>query len=263
MKRWFTMLLAVSLVLCMAGCASQSELDALKAENEKLQTTVEKYSDLIDAMEAEDYEAAIEAVIGYMPEEAAPAYHKVEITTDNFFDYFERTMYTSYEKKSQFGTVSDKGVCDGFVLKPQYAEKLVSPFGDVYMFTDNADDTESKVSVRLSVTTEMYSFDIDEETGDLTILEPMSDSVKKMWYYPEEEQQEKTVTSDFLWGEDSMENDGVQNLRIDLQYYGTIYDGNVYEGDFYGERSDQKYAYIQAIDQVDVQEVAGYLYLYD
>jgi len=47
------------------------------------------------------------------------------------------------------------------------------------------------------------------------------------------------ITSDFLWDENPMGNNGVNRLRIDLEYYSTIQDGIVYEGGYYVHSCNQ------------------------
>lgn len=108
MKRAIAILLTACLVFCMAGCVSQSDLDAalaerdaLQAENNTLWATVDKYSDIIGAMDSEDYQAAMailsEKQIAKEIEQKGNIDDylvTVELTMDNFDDYFQwKTFY--------------------------------------------------------------------------------------------------------------------------------------------------------------------------
>ena len=82
---------------------------------------VVKYADVLALLEAEDYEAAGEAVLNRMPEPACTA---VEISMDNWEEYLSVETAESWE-------VDEEGVCRALcfdtavVLKPEYADRLV------------------------------------------------------------------------------------------------------------------------------------------
>lgn len=104
MKKWIALLLAAVLCLSLAACGNGSELEKY-----------EKYETLINYMEAEDYESALAEMIrisGYadetednepedgepedtQPTEAEPVEQTIEITLDNWQEYFEINQYLS------------------------------------------------------------------------------------------------------------------------------------------------------------------------
>ena len=145
MKKWMSAVLAAAMMVCLGGCVSQEDYDALQTENESLQTTIEelratndtlqsnydtassgnalyeKYNDVVDAMEAESYEEAIEAIQDRMPE---PAYSEVAITTDNWEDYFTLTTYEAWDINA-FNEADGLTVYYALVPKDDIKDKLV------------------------------------------------------------------------------------------------------------------------------------------
>ena len=102
MKKLIVILLVVCTIICLSGCVSQDELDVVIAERDTLQTqldaaqvTIHKYADLIGAMDAEDYPAAMDIIsqkqIAKEIEEKGEIDKylvTVELTTENFDEYF-------------------------------------------------------------------------------------------------------------------------------------------------------------------------------
>lgn len=129
MKKYISVLLAICVVFCMTGCVSQDAFDALAAEHDMLQaefdalaanrnmlqtefdvlqmqydslnTAVKPHRDLLDAMDAEDYDTAMDIisekkVAKQLAEKGDIAEYlvTVELTPDNFNEYFEwQTLY--------------------------------------------------------------------------------------------------------------------------------------------------------------------------
>lgn len=110
MKKTVAMLLALCLLAALSGCVSRSDvdaaaaqrdalrenLDALQEEYDALQTKLERHSELIRLMEEEKYDAVLEKLeeMQAAKEKAAaemlePYLVTVELTMDNFDDYFE------------------------------------------------------------------------------------------------------------------------------------------------------------------------------
>ncbi len=79
-----------------------------------------KYQGLIDALEAEDYDKAYELIHDMVP---VPEATEVEITNDNFFDYFELHMDyepARYVQKDSSGNVTTFSLVPAYVLKDEY-----------------------------------------------------------------------------------------------------------------------------------------------
>lgn len=128
MKRTLSAILVVILSLSLCACsgvkqedydAAVANYEAATADYEALKEKVEPYTAIIDALEAEDYDGALEAVEALRP---APEVTEVEITMDNLWDYFEITEKRN-EKTDAHGTVNDVWLSCVFTLKEDF--KLV------------------------------------------------------------------------------------------------------------------------------------------
>lgn len=117
MKRFLALLLAAFMCFSLAACSNHSKLKKY-----------EKYETLINYMEAEDYENALEEIIKLSGNadaqgdneqedskqedtqqgESEPIAHTVEITLDNWQDYFEINQYLSVSyNTNSFDEVTD------------------------------------------------------------------------------------------------------------------------------------------------------------
>ena len=187
MKKWAVLFLVLAMVMCFGGCVSQDDYDALKTENESLKASVEelqaandslkadcdaaeagnalyeKYSDVIDPMEAEDYDGALAAVKGRKP---APEQTTIEITADNWQDYFEVIDVTAIPK-NEFGKLDGQLPHTEIVLKEQYSGananglRFLMDYDVVYydtvIDTDTGECTLSEISVRPDVIAHILS----------------------------------------------------------------------------------------------------------
>lgn len=141
MKKVLSLVLTTCLISTLAACASQHDLDAITAEQDALQVKYDAlqseyealqeqeapYSDFITEIEYESYPAAIEFV---KKRQAAEAFAEkgpiedylvtVELTTENFSDYFE---WISIPSLDAFGEETD--YWDIFWTSKVYQEGLV------------------------------------------------------------------------------------------------------------------------------------------
>ena len=132
MKRIIAALFA--LIMCFALCAcsgvKQEVYDAamssyetakagyeeVSAKYDELKSKVEKYSTVIDALEKEDYDGAVEAVNAMRP---VPEVTEVEIAMDNLWDYFEITEVRNEQTDAQ-GNLKSLNIQNRLSLKEDY-----------------------------------------------------------------------------------------------------------------------------------------------
>lgn len=112
------------LIMCLSLCACGASAPTAAAEPlptpeptpDLVDRLYEKYADIIDALEAEDYEAATRAWEARKP---APVVTEVEITLDNLWNYFEITEYRSLSADAQRNP-TDVSVAYYLTLKEEY-----------------------------------------------------------------------------------------------------------------------------------------------
>ena len=107
MKRALSAILVMILCLSLCACsgvkqedydAAVANYEAATADYEALKEKVEPYTAIIDALEAEDYDGAVEAVEALRP---APEVTAVDITMDNLWEYFEITEQRNEQTDAQ------------------------------------------------------------------------------------------------------------------------------------------------------------------
>jgi hypothetical protein len=127
MKKVLSMLLVLILVVSMVGCggsAKESEPQqetATPAPNPAI-LLYEKYSDIISALEEENYDGAVSLIEEMKPIPKVPSIKEVIITTDNFFDYFElnKQIDIDYAVKDSHGNITFTRRIVRYVLKEEY-----------------------------------------------------------------------------------------------------------------------------------------------
>lgn len=134
MKRIISAILVVILCLSLCACSGvqQEVYDAAKAGYEEatakydaLKSKVDKYSTVIEALEKEDYDGAVEAVNAMRPAPEKRPSHEVVITMDNWAEYFE---LVEIPKATAFGDLDNLAFV--FRIRDQYIEQVDydSPF---------------------------------------------------------------------------------------------------------------------------------------
>ncbi len=97
--------------------AAKAGYDELSSKYDELKSKADKYSTVIEALEKEDYDGAVEAVNAMRPAPEKRPSHEVVITMDNWAEYFE---LVEIPKATAFGELE----CLSYVLKlrDQYIE---------------------------------------------------------------------------------------------------------------------------------------------
>lgn len=176
MKRALAILLTLCLIVSLAGCVSQSDLDAVIAEKDALQAnydalqadyaamqaTLDQHADLISAVDREEYEQAMliieEKQLDKLLAEKGDIEEfliTVELTPENFDEYFE---WKTFYNLNSFGESMENEI--SFVLSSKaYDQDLILYDTDAKLgFTATAKMTGSYGS-----TTDSFN-----STGDLT-----------------------------------------------------------------------------------------------
>lgn len=171
MKRTLALLLALGLLFSLAGCVSQSDLDAVIAERDALQTTcdglqatVDTYADLINAMKSEDYQTAMNIISEKQTAKAVAEKGDiddylvtVELTLDNFDDYFQ---WQTFYNLNDFGEEQEHSISCVLTSKV-YDEGLILYAADAklgYNFTFTHESFGSAYSETLEETRDWNDF---------------------------------------------------------------------------------------------------------
>ncbi len=127
MKKVLSMLLVIILAVSMVGCSgsvkeAEPQQETATPTPDPAILLYEKYSDIISALEEENYDGAVSMIEEMKPAPEVPPIKEVTITTDNFFDYFEFTRFNSRDltiKDSQ-GNIKTLVRLIRYILKPEY-----------------------------------------------------------------------------------------------------------------------------------------------
>ena len=112
------LLIAFSFSLCACGTATvtavheQAVVEEVPAEvaptpepaPSRGDLLYEKYSDVLDALEAEDYDSAMDSIAAMKPVPTPPPVTAVDITLDNYLDYFEIAT-KDYDQNDAYGNL--------------------------------------------------------------------------------------------------------------------------------------------------------------
>lgn len=228
MKKLVSLCLLIALVCSL--CATGVSASALSPEE-----LYEKYATIIDALEAEEFSTAYKEVSDMIPIEA---YEAVEITKENFYDYFEIGPGESNIERYSSGKI--KSVSPGG-LRVLLKEEL----------WDRLDWQNSSLHLRVKGSKDFARAKIDWETGEITVSDKKDSDVKKAlkklgWV---ETKLDESIDGTFSWwsvGWDSFYykdpqykywNNGQAESGKDVKYYQAVY------------------------SNVEVEEVSGTLYL--
>ena len=120
----FALLLALVFALCACGETVVKEIEKeVEVEVPTVPQEYTGYGELVEALEKGDYEAALAFIDRLEPEPEVPPIKEVQITTENFPDYFE---YIELPEKGRYnqtdadGNITAVSMNSGYYLKPEY-----------------------------------------------------------------------------------------------------------------------------------------------
>ena len=158
MKKAITIFFVLTIMFSLCACGATQT-----AEPSVGDLMYQKYGSIINKLEDEEYEAAIEEITGMMPE---PEKTVVTITADNFYDYY-KLYYSDQkpEKDAQGNIVSIWGnQWFSFKLKDEFADKFV------------AEESQVEAGVTCYCAPRKIE-NIDWSTGEMTFSEEIYDDI--------------------------------------------------------------------------------------
>ncbi len=157
-------ILAIALSFCACGQAAQPAEPTPEPTPSLGDQMYEKYGSIIDKLEAEEYQAAIDEISAMLPE---PEITEVTITPENFWDYYELvTNDLPYIDKDATGKITECQPAWQYylVLKQEYQNRLVSE--------------GSGVEIGFTGETSMRRLTLDWESGTYTLGEEATDEIR-------------------------------------------------------------------------------------
>ena len=222
MRKALSLLLVLIFVVSLAGCGGSAK----EAEPQQETATptpdpaillYEKYSDIISALEEENYDGAVSLIEEMKPTPEVPPIKEVIITTDNFFDYFEFIRINSRDltSKDSQGNIKTLVRLVRYILKPEYSV---------------AQERLSDCAVEVGVTYDEVAYvgsispiDVDFDSFTFsTFQEPIIEHEDKMIhadYFSNNNQYRMTIGSEHLSTEYV---DLIENIEL-VSVSGTIY----------------------------------------
>ena len=160
MKKYIVFLITIIMAISIISCGGSSNKETEPSIGDQM---YEKYKTIIDKLEGENYDGAIEEIQAMKP---APTVQEVEITADNFFDYYDIVYWENQIDRDANGKITSISRVDDwfdFMLKDEYLL-----------------DTDQDNSVEIGVTCE-YDLkkieNVDPETGEIVY----GDAPDKQW----------------------------------------------------------------------------------
>lgn len=158
MKKYIAFLITIIMAVSIISCGGNNNKEPEPSIGDQM---YEKYKSIIDKLEGENYDGAIEEIQAMKP---APTVQEVEITADNFFDYYDIVYWENQIDRDADGKITKVSrVDDWFDFKLK----------DEYLF-----DTDQDNSVEIGVTCE-YDLkkieNVDPETGEIVYGEESFD----------------------------------------------------------------------------------------
>lgn len=149
MKKYIAFLIMIIMAVSIVSCGGSDK----EPEPSIGDQMYEKYKSIIDKIEGENYDGAIEEIQAMKP---VPVVQEVEVTKDNFFDYYDIVFWENRINRDADGKVITISRAD---------DRFDFKLKDKYLLDTNQDNT-----VEIGVTCE-YDLkkieDVDPETGEI------------------------------------------------------------------------------------------------
>lgn len=221
MKKLISILMVSTMFLSLSGCGA-------------------KYPDIEEKLSSGDYEGAIQLIINMMPE---PETEEIELTLDNWNDYYTIEEEKQFEKKAD-GSI--KEIYSSYILKlkPEYEEK--------YIYSENP------INVGIEIEWNTYSvFIVDKYTGEYTLVDPIYEDVG---YYSANEL--KDSMTDYSYKDTSVMVELYESCFLEsINFVNVSNSGNSLHGPLDVENFEDRYAYAQ-VPTFKIMNVSGTLSLY-
>ena len=156
MKKLVSLCLLIALICSL--CATGASAAALSPAE-----LYEKYAPILDALEAEDYDAALDEIWGIMP---AVEYEEVVITPKNIFEYYEVVTEEPYIERDSTGAIT-------YIWPGNYLLRIKEDY------KDRVDWEQSMVTVGVTAKKTLYRAKIDWETGELKLGDKIDSDLRK------------------------------------------------------------------------------------
>ena len=152
--------LIISMALCLGLCACGSEAATEPSVGDLM---YEQYKSIIDHLAAEEYEDAIAEIQTMMPE---PEEMVINITPENFYDYYELVFLDSHITRDAAGAVVEiwGNKAFRFDMKEEFASRLIS-------------DTNVEVGVTADVVVKKVG-NIDWTNGTFSLSDEIYDNIE-------------------------------------------------------------------------------------
>lgn len=161
MKKFVALLLATIVAVSIIGCGSNTNKEPEPSIGDQM---YEKYKSIIDKIEGENYDGAIEEIQAMRP---APVVQEVEITPENFFDYYDieyRENDIERDSDGKVTKINKRGYSFHFELK------------DGYLLDTNEDNT---ITIGFTGDYDLKKIEnVDFETGEITLGDDVFDKYK-------------------------------------------------------------------------------------